>query len=300
MNDKYFFGLAWDKISENDLSLEFLASSNEQFPDLPSEFLMLGSPIKDQMSCGACTSFWTTTCHEIQNNWEHKKVIVLDAYKLWAKQVNNPLDDYKASCQNGDYISHAVDILVEHGSETIDGQIYKSKGKARIYDKTPYSLKKWLSQGYPLVVGISFYQDCWDSKWEYTGKKTKGGGGHCFCIVWYDDKHNNTNINESGAFVCQNSWGETWGDKGRFYIPYSKISDMLFNSIYTIYDMTDILFIDGMNDVRQNAWYSDAIKWVVDSGIMSVNQDKNFRPEAQITRAELAQVLYNLHNKNKF
>ena len=75
---------------------------------------------------------------------------------------------------------------------------------------------------------------------------------------------------------------------------------MLFNSIYTIYDMADILFIDGMNDVRQNAWYSDAIKWVVDSGIMSVNQDKNFRPEAQITRAELAQVLYNLHNKNKF
>ena len=108
------------------------------------------------------------------------------------------------------------------------------------------------------------------------GQKTKGGGGHCFCIVWYDDKHNNTNIKQSGAFVCQNSWGETWGIKvGSIY--HTPKSRYAFNSIYTIYDMTDILFTRAWTMFVKMLWYSDAIKWVVDSGIMSVNQRQNFR-----------------------
>lgn len=51
-------------------------------------------------------------------------------------------------------------------------------------------------------------------------------GGHCTNIVGYDDTKQ--------WFICANSWGTGWGDKGYFYMPYAYItntslaSDFLF------------------------------------------------------------------------
>jgi hypothetical protein len=170
--EKYFYGLAGDLVSDDDLSLEYVASSSTENPVLPTKWDMMNTDVKNQGQCGSCTAHGATICHEIQNNWEHKKIIILDAYKLWTKQVDNPLPSYKASCQNGDYISHAVDILIQKGSETMDGKLYTAKGKARVYDNTPYSLKKWLVQGYPLIVGITWYSEMFHSKTgQYQGYK---------------------------------------------------------------------------------------------------------------------------------
>jgi C1A family cysteine protease len=44
-------------------------------------------------------------------------------------------------------------------------------------------------------------------------------GGHCMCIIGYDDTKNN------GVFVCANSWSTSWGDKGYCYIPYAYLLD---------------------------------------------------------------------------
>lgn len=38
-------------------------------------------------------------------------------------------------------------------------------------------------------------------------------GGHCMCIIGYDD------VKQS--FTCVNSWGTSWGNKGFCYIPYN-------------------------------------------------------------------------------
>ncbi|CAE7469958.1 unnamed protein product, partial [Symbiodinium pilosum] len=37
-------------------------------------------------------------------------------------------------------------------------------------------------------------------------------GGHAVCAVGYDDFKQ--------CFIVRNSWGEGWGDKGYFYMPY--------------------------------------------------------------------------------
>ena len=42
-------------------------------------------------------------------------------------------------------------------------------------------------------------------------------GGHCVCMVGYDD------VNK--WFICVNSWGIDWGNKGLFYLPYSYVMD---------------------------------------------------------------------------
>ena len=42
-------------------------------------------------------------------------------------------------------------------------------------------------------------------------------GGHCTCIIGFDDSNQ--------WFICANSWGTDWGDKGYFYMPYAYIND---------------------------------------------------------------------------
>lgn len=42
-------------------------------------------------------------------------------------------------------------------------------------------------------------------------------GGHAVCIIGYDDRRQ--------AFLARNSWGENWGIRGNFYIPYSYATD---------------------------------------------------------------------------
>ena len=50
-------------------------------------------------------------------------------------------------------------------------------------------------------------------------------------------------------------------------------------------------------DVPENAWYSEAIKYVVEKGYMQGVSETEFKPESPLTRAQLAQVLYNIDMK---
>ena len=46
-------------------------------------------------------------------------------------------------------------------------------------------------------------------------------------------------------------------------------------------------------DVSINAWYHDGVHYVLEEGLMGGRSDNQFAPNATITRAELAQILYN-------
>lgn len=50
-------------------------------------------------------------------------------------------------------------------------------------------------------------------------------GGHCTNIVGYDDTKQ--------WFICANSWGTGWGDKGYFYMPYAYITNPNLASDFT-------------------------------------------------------------------
>lgn len=66
---------------------------------------------------------------------------------------------------------------------------------------------------------------------------------HDVVIIGWDDnypKENfNANIEKNGAFICQNSWGEEFGDNGIIYISYCDSNIGMTNVVYTGVEKTD-------------------------------------------------------------
>lgn len=78
-----------------------------------------------------------------------------------------------------------------------------------------HELRHCISEGYPFVFGFSVYESFESEEVAKTGympipkPDEKLLGGHAVMAVGYD-KNN---------FIIRNSWGETWGDHGYFYMP---------------------------------------------------------------------------------
>jgi C1A family cysteine protease len=93
----------------------------------------------------------------------------------------------------------------------------------RIDNRTEYNLKTALSQGHPIVFGFSVYESFETQEVAKTGiapmpeKAEKLLGGHAVIAVGYDDA--------TRRFLVRNSWGEAWGDKGYFTLPYEYLTD---------------------------------------------------------------------------
>jgi hypothetical protein len=83
-------------------------------------------------------------------------------------------------------------------------------------------IKTALAMGYPVVIAVNFYwakeitpnDTPWrEQVWEKAAPLPDNPGGHCICIIGYDD--------DAQRFLLQNSWGPAWGDGGFFGWPYS-------------------------------------------------------------------------------
>jgi C1A family cysteine protease len=84
-------------------------------------------------------------------------------------------------------------------------------------------LKGCLASGFPFVFGFSVF-DAFESdavaksgKLDLPGPKEKSLGGHAVLAVGYDDAKQ--------RFIVRNSWGNGWGLKGYFTMPYAYLTD---------------------------------------------------------------------------
>lgn len=79
-------------------------------------------------------------------------------------------------------------------------------------------MKGCLASGFPFVFGLSVYESFESAAVAKTGKmlmpkpREKMLGGHAVMAVGYDDAKK--------AFIVRNSWGDKWGIKGYFMMPY--------------------------------------------------------------------------------
>lgn len=90
-----------------------------------------------------------------------------------------------------------------------------------------------LNDGYPFVIGFAVYDSFETDAVAETGivpmptNDETMLGGHAVVVVGYDiDKE---------WFICRNSWGEEWGDKGYFYMPFAYLESRdLASDLWTI------------------------------------------------------------------
>jgi C1A family cysteine protease len=94
-------------------------------------------------------------------------------------------------------------------------------------------MKSCLAEGFPYVFGFSVYDGFESDECAKTGvlnvpeKTEELLGGHAVLAVGYDDA--------SQRFIVRNSWGETWGQKGYFTMPYAYMTNRgLCSDFWTI------------------------------------------------------------------
>lgn len=88
---------------------------------------------------------------------------------------------------------------------------------------------------------------------------------HDVVIIGWDDSYSKDNFPGSlegdGAFICQNSWGKSFGDNGVFYVSYYDTNVGIHNLVYT-----DVEDTDNYDAIYQ----SDLCGWV---GQLGYNKD---------------------------
>lgn len=90
-----------------------------------------------------------------------------------------------------------------------------------------------ISNGSAVVAGFLVYSSFMTKAVAATGimpypdtKKEKILGGHAVCLVGFDDNKKH--------FIAKNSWGNSWGDRGYFYMPYDVIKNPAMSSDFWV------------------------------------------------------------------
>jgi len=93
-------------------------------------------------------------------------------------------------------------------------------------------MKSSLARGYPVIFGFAVYEGINNKKVIKTGElnmpkpNERMMGGHAVLAVGYDDKRK--------RLIVRNSWGDTWGKKGYFTMPYDYVTGGLSSDFWVV------------------------------------------------------------------
>lgn len=188
------------------------------------------TPVKDQGACGSCVAFGTTAAVEatvrIVRTDPGLAIDLSEAslfYCIGASQGRN--------CSTGWWPADALAGFQSTGvpdeacfpytpGDQPCGQCGDWAGrvtKITNYHSLPgpTDMKTGLSSRGPMSACMSVYDDFFSySGGVYHHVTGNLAGGHCICIVGYDDV--------AACWICKNSWGTTWGESGFFRIAYGE------------------------------------------------------------------------------
>lgn len=92
-------------------------------------------------------------------------------------------------------------------------------------DPTLSAIRQCINLGFPIVFGMDVYESFETEAVATTGVVPMPNesieeylGGHAVTIYGYNDTKK--------QFIVMNSWGQSWGDKGFFYLPYDYLKYM--------------------------------------------------------------------------
>jgi len=233
------------------------------------------TPVKNQSSCGSCVAFGTVATAEamfrIQRGNNTLPIDYSEAHLFYCHAKSEG-----RTCQNGWWPDKAVIAFRDKGvvdeacfpytpgnqncntcSNAAD-RITKISGFTKL--TTTASMKDWLSTKGPLIGCYTVYSDFYSYRSGiYRRTSNTVEGGHCICVVGYDD------VNM--CWICKNSWGATFGESGYFRIAYGQCG--IDAEMYGINGIVETCWtgaqkITGLwsNDAANNAWaFIDNFGW---------------------------------------
>jgi C1A family cysteine protease len=195
--------------------------------------------VYDQGDLGSCTANAIGAAFEFELKKQKQKSFMPSRLFIY---YNERVIEHTVSIDNGAMIRNGMKSVNKQGVCTeaewpyIIGK-FTSKPPANCYvdaqchqvlsyHRVPRDLKQMkscLAEGYPFVFGFTVYDAFESNEVAKTGKlnlptKAEGEvGGHAVLAVGYSDK--------SKRFYVRNSWGNAWGQKGYFTMPYDYVTD---------------------------------------------------------------------------
>ena len=223
---------------------------------VPKVVTLWNPAIRDQGQIGSCTAFCGVESDEILYHYKDGSVPVLSPSFIYYCERVLILKE-KITADQGAYMIDIPQALQKYGDCLENSYAYPSSNTSKAY-KTPPSaaamteglsyvigqkstsyamvaagdtaaVKNILRNNTPVMMGFNVYdtrsytlfEGLNTTNYTYnpltkTGTLVSGAkllGGHAVPIIGYDDTR--------GVFLCQNSWGTSWGNTGFFLLPYS-------------------------------------------------------------------------------
>lgn len=185
------------------------------------------TPVRDQGNCGSCVSFATVATMECQARIEYKaprwdvNLAEADLFFCGAgkrcRQGWWPTDALAYATTKGvpddacfPYQDHDMDCKGCSDRPNKLLTVGESKELLGAAER-----KGWLDSNGPTIACMAVYRDFFTYKSGiYRHASGDLAGYHAVCCVGYSE--------EEGAWICKNSWGTDWGDKGFFKIAYGE------------------------------------------------------------------------------
>jgi C1A family cysteine protease len=206
---------------------EPIIETNKKIVDLRDKMPM----IYDQGKIGSCTANALCSIFEYDNrNFTGSRLFLYYNERALINETNE---------DNGAYISDGIKSLEKDGiceekewAYVSENVLIKPSERAYINAKNNFviealninndlkTIKEWLDKNEPITIGISIYSNFMNNKSGVISLPTENDkflGGHAVVICGYNDYQE--------IFILRNSWGNYWGDKGYFYLPYSYITN---------------------------------------------------------------------------
>lgn len=195
--------------------------------------------VKDQLACGSCVAFGVVAATEslvrISTNQPTATVNLSEAH-LWF--CYGP-EAWAGTCPDGGWWPEAALDELKKGVADEAAYRYTDAHQACKVAPTwrtkvtritgwrtltsPAAIKQHLVATGPVVACFSVYEDFfYYAAGVYRRVTGAFTGGHCVCIVGYDDAQR--------CWIAKNSWGTAWGEQGFFRIGYGQcgVDDMMW------------------------------------------------------------------------
>ena len=229
---------------------KLMASGTEEYPDT---FELPKVSVKNQGSTSSCVAHATSSVVEYHHKRQHNEKMVFSTEFIYG------LRDLGYYAGEGMYIRNALSTIRRYG----DVPLADLKGNHdwftawnKVYDNFdeltekayPHRISSYfriddengmksalMNHGY-VVAGMNWHKGATLTDGVYTPTDTISGG-HAIVIYGWNEK----------GWLCQNSWGGSWGNKGRFIIPF----DFKFAEMWGVTDnITDDIVMPKRSKIR--------------------------------------------------